>query len=99
VNLNQVHRGAGAEALGTECFLKRAIVTAWGTGLRRLFCEACIVLRCGSLTSEDEKEKRGRRSPCGSVEFWIARSRAWRIEQNFGCHTFRNSGEWKRSSM
>jgi hypothetical protein len=43
VNLNQVHRGAGAEALGTECFLKRAIVTAWGTGLRRLFCEACIV--------------------------------------------------------
>jgi hypothetical protein len=67
VNLNQVHRGAGAEALGTECFLKRAIVTAWGTGLRRLFCEACIVLRCGSLTSEDEKEKRGRRSPCGSV--------------------------------
>jgi hypothetical protein len=99
VNLNQVHRGAGAEALGTECFLKRAIVTAWGTGLRRLFCEACIVLRCGSLTSEDEKEKRGRRSPCGSVGLRIARSRAWSIEQNFGCHTFRNSGEWKRSSM
>jgi hypothetical protein len=74
VNLNQVHRGAGAEALGTECFLKRAIVTAWGTGLRRLFCEACIVLRCGSLTSEDEKEKRGRRSPCGSAGLWIARS-------------------------
>jgi hypothetical protein len=43
VDLNRVHRGAGAEALGTECFLKRASVTAWGTGLHRLFCEACIV--------------------------------------------------------
>ena len=43
MNLNQVHRDAGAEALSTECFLNRALVTAWGTGLRRLFCEACIV--------------------------------------------------------
>ena len=94
MNLNQVHRGAGAEALGTECFLKRAIVTAWGTGLRRLFCEACIVLRCGSLTSEDEKEKRGRRSPCGPLPR-TAKASAFSgrvaVRRDFGGRRFRST--------
>jgi hypothetical protein len=98
VDLNRVHRGAGAEALGTECFLKRASVTAWGTGLHRLFCEACIVLRCGSLTSEDEKEKRGRRSPCGSTGFDLRICLVGR-EELLTDTRFGSSGEWKRSPM